>query len=331
MAEAAGEGATVRLTAKDPESAADALSDEYLRTTIKPAARQPFRFELTAFALPHLRFGEVSISVSSLRTEASPLYVLCVPTEGALIATADIGAGVVRGTERAIISPGARMDVKYLRDIGIRTVHFAPLVVQSELSALIGRSVEAPPRFDLPLRPGPGVRVVDRVMSLLHDELQAASPLVQEPALVNRVMQMLVSALLLSQPHSHARELADRRPGFEGPRAIRSLLGRMEAAPMDFVTVGDLAAAAGLSVRSLEEAFRRHVGVAPMTHLRQLRLRAAHTELLNAAPGETTVNTIARRWGFAHQGRFAALYRRQFGVSPLQDLRGRCAGDSAQR
>jgi transcriptional regulator GlxA family with amidase domain len=34
------------------------------------------------------------------------------------------------------------------------------------------------------------------------------------------------------------------------------------------------------------------------------------------------VGQIAARWGFAHPGRFAALYREAYGTSPSRTLRG---------
>ncbi|MFI7317108.1 helix-turn-helix domain-containing protein [Streptomyces venezuelae] len=33
-------------------------------------------------------------------------------------------------------------------------------------------------------------------------------------------------------------------------------------------------------------------------------------------PGQATVTDVAFRWGFTHPGRFAAAYRRQYGVPP---------------
>lgn len=320
VAEPADEAVRLALRATDPEAAAAALG-EYSQATVRAPARRPFELTLHAFALGTMRYGETSISVSSVRTEPCPIYLLTVPMRGSLVGATDNSRDVVRGTERALISPGARVDAQYLRDVVIRSLSFDTRVVRGELSALLGRSIEVPPLFDLALRPGPALRVVEHAVGLLHDELHATSPLLLDPTFATRMSQMIVSALLLSQPHSHSVEV-ERRSRFEGPRAIRSLLERMEAAPMDFVTVGDLAMAAGLSVRALEEAFRRHVGRPPMTHLRLLRLQAAHDELVHADAEHTTVTMVARRWGFAHFGRFAARYRERYGVTPQEDLKG---------
>jgi AraC-like DNA-binding protein len=87
------------------------------------------------------------------------------------------------------------------------------------------------------------------------------------------------------------------------------------------VTIGDLSVASGLSVRSVQESFRRVFDVSPLTYLRQVRLDRVRDELLVADPHAGAVGDIARRWGFAHLGRFSASYAERFGEYPKQTLR----------
>jgi AraC-like DNA-binding protein len=35
-----------------------------------------------------------------------------------------------------------------------------------------------------------------------------------------------------------------------------------------------------------------------------------------------SVADVARRWGFGHQGRFAAMHQAKYGQTPLMTLRG---------
>jgi transcriptional regulator GlxA family with amidase domain len=78
-----------------------------------------------------------------------------------------------------------------------------------------------------------------------------------------------------------------------------------------------------VSVRTLQELFRRHLDTTPTDHLRAIRLDRAHRELRAADPESTTVGAVAGRWGFTHTGRFAATYRTRYGASPSETLRGR--------
>ena len=82
------------------------------------------------------------------------------------------------------------------------------------------------------------------------------------------------------------------------------------------ITVDDVAEAAGLSVRGLQEAFRRHHGITPTTYLRRIRLLLAR-EQLESGDGRG-IGEIARASGFAHLGRFAGSYRDEFGVLPRE-------------
>jgi transcriptional regulator GlxA family with amidase domain len=58
-----------------------------------------------------------------------------------------------------------------------------------------------------------------------------------------------------------------------------------------------------------------------MACLREIRLRRAHEDLRAADPSATTVAAIARRWGFAHMGRFAREYQAAYGQTPSATLR----------
>lgn len=80
------------------------------------------------------------------------------------------------------------------------------------------------------------------------------------------------------------------------------------------VALADLAAAAGVSVRSLNQLCQRHHGVSPMDLLRNMRLDAAHAHL-QAHPGAGVADT-ALAFGFGHAGRFAAYYRARHGQPP---------------
>ena len=82
------------------------------------------------------------------------------------------------------------------------------------------------------------------------------------------------------------------------------------------ISVGDVADAAGLSVRGLQGAFQRHHGIPPLAYLRGIRLLLAREMLEERA--DLPVAEVAHQAGFTHLGRFAAAYRREFGELPRQ-------------
>jgi AraC-like DNA-binding protein len=87
------------------------------------------------------------------------------------------------------------------------------------------------------------------------------------------------------------------------------------------LSVSDIARAADLSVRALQESFQRTLDRTPMNYLREVRLRHVRADLLAAEPGTASVAEIASRWGFSHMGRFSGEYLNRFGEYPRQTLR----------
>jgi transcriptional regulator GlxA family with amidase domain len=86
------------------------------------------------------------------------------------------------------------------------------------------------------------------------------------------------------------------------------------------VRIADVSRAAGVSERTLRNAFHREHGLSPKQFDLRERLRGARRALCQLAPPRT-VTTIATEFGFFELGRFSKFYRRAFGESPSQTLR----------
>ena len=119
---------------------------------------------------------------------------------------------------------------------------------------------------------------------------------------------------------------AARVPSF-GTRelALRRARPFIEANGDRPITVPELCRATRLSRRTLEYAFREHLGLSPRAYLAALRLDGVRRELV-PADAPVRVSDVANRWGFWHLGQFAADYRKQFGELPSKTLRRRGAG-----
>jgi AraC-like DNA-binding protein len=102
---------------------------------------------------------------------------------------------------------------------------------------------------------------------------------------------------------------------------LRAAVDYIHAHAHQPLTVGDIAAAAGLSIRGLQEAFQRIFDQSPLTYVREVRLTRVHHELLALNPGTGRISDVARSWGFGHMGRFSGAYVQRFGEYPRQTLR----------
>ena len=111
---------------------------------------------------------------------------------------------------------------------------------------------------------------------------------------------------------------------------LRRALAELRAHLADPVSIPEVAEACGVSVRGLQLVFQRQLGESPLMHLRNLRLEAARTALLEGAATGTTVADVARRFGYSNAGRFSTHYRDAFGESPSASIgRIRSAPDGA--
>ncbi|MFH0517210.1 helix-turn-helix transcriptional regulator [Streptomyces sp. M41] len=157
----------------------------------------------------------------------------------------------------------------------------------------------------------------------LRDHVLAEPAVRERPLIASTSSQMLAAAVLAAFPNTAdtddtAQDRTDARPS-----TLRRAVAYIDDHADQPLTVADIAAAAHVTVRALQYAFRRHLDTTPLAYLRRARLAHAHRDLQAARPtGEETVGDIAARWGFAHPGRFASLYRDAYGISPSSTLHG---------
>ncbi|WP_165547185.1 AraC family transcriptional regulator [Kribbella sindirgiensis] len=158
------------------------------------------------------------------------------------------------------------------------------------------------------------------VVKLVCRQVDSGHDLLTHPLAVRNLEELLTSSFLLGSTHSWTEQL--HAPAHSAaPRCLRIALEFLHAHPADPITVEDVASAAGVGVRALQEAFRRHLDTTPTAYLRSLRLERARKDLEAGRPASTSVTDIALRWGFVHLSRFAADYRKAFGESPRETLR----------
>jgi transcriptional regulator GlxA family with amidase domain len=83
----------------------------------------------------------------------------------------------------------------------------------------------------------------------------------------------------------------------------------------------EIAAAVGLSERTLRNYCEAFLGMSPGHYARLRRLNLVRAALRRADPATTSVGVIARQWGFSELGRFAVAYRTIFEETPSTTLK----------
>jgi AraC-like DNA-binding protein len=88
----------------------------------------------------------------------------------------------------------------------------------------------------------------------------------------------------------------------------------------DGVRIAEVSRAAGVSERTLRNAFQREHGISPKQFDLRERLRAARIALCDVEPMRT-VTEVATEFGFFELGRFSRIYRHAFGELPSETIK----------
>ncbi|MBF4609583.1 helix-turn-helix transcriptional regulator [Curtobacterium sp. VKM Ac-1393] len=132
------------------------------------------------------------------------------------------------------------------------------------------------------------------------------------------------------QDHENIVGPGEPDDGAAVPASLARAVAFIDTHPAASLSTASIASVAGVSSHMLENQFRTHFGVSPLQYLRQLRLEGVRTEL-HASDTATPLTEIARRWGFAHFGRFTDTYTTHFGQHPEAAARAHDSLNDASR
>ena len=104
-------------------------------------------------------------------------------------------------------------------------------------------------------------------------------------------------------------------------KIVRAAMASVDRRESEYLSVTDLANAAGVSERTLRKAFLSCFGIAPIKFLKCRTLNQVRQALQNSDSSLTTVTQVATGYGISELGRFAADYRLLFDEFPSETLR----------
>ena len=158
--------------------------------------------------------------------------------------------------------------------------------------------------------------VIDYLRTVLYADHLRASPLI-----ASTVATHLAAVVVNTFPTNAVLEPSVAERTSATPTLLRRAAAYIDANAHIDIALSDIATAVHATPRALQYAFRRHLDMSPIEYLRRVRLDHAHRQLLRADPETSSVQSIATEWGFAHTGRFSAIYRRTYGRNPSETLK----------
>jgi AraC-like DNA-binding protein len=204
--------------------------------------------------------------------------------------------------DRAFVQKSVRLDMDRL---------------EQQCARWLGRPLDQPLRFALHPFSDELEPLWRRTLSYLWSSEEGGLPL--SAAAKAAFDEYLLTLLLHHHPHNYSDEMAEAGTT-PVPGVVRGAERFMTDNANAPITVSDVAAHLGVSLRSLQAGFRQWRNTTPGAYLRKVRLQLVRDELL-CSGAQANVTTIAMRYGFAHLGRFSAQYRSIFGEAPSATLR----------
>lgn len=247
----------------------------------------------------------------------SRLFLMMGCESGAAATTQERRPAEWRKGQTMPFSAGFETQLWFDRAFVQRSVRLDTDKLEAQCARWLGRPLDEPLRFALRPFSDELEQLWRRTLSYLWSSEDGGLPLTG--AAKASFDEYLLTLLLHHHPHNYSEEMADK-DGALVPGVVRRAERYMADNADTPISVSDVAAHLGLSLRSLQAGFRQWRNTTPGAHLRQVRLKLVRDELLRSSP-DANVTAIAMRHGFVHLGRFSAQYRAAFGEPPSATLR----------
>ena len=268
--------------------------------------------------LGYLDFGTTfSLDVEEL-TES---LLVILPTDGTCRVN-NVGNTTTATPVNAVVpEPSSPMTLHGNAQTALVFIRIETQALETHLSRLLGHGLDKPLVFDLSFDlSSPTASRWNFAVQMLHAELFDKGSLLHQGVGIGPLEDFVMSALFYTHGSTYSDQLTE--PARHQRRSVRSSQDYIERNLQRPITVSDVAGAAEVSVRSLQNFCREDLGQTPTAYIRNLRLERARADLTDATRGSgVSVTEVATKWGFNHQGRFATGYRARFGETPSQTLR----------
>jgi AraC-like DNA-binding protein len=276
-------------------------------------------------SLHHASLNSVSLSIIQYDTdvtatvdELTGVYVF-MPLQGQLELVCDGLHYQCEPGSGLVINAGSSI-VKTMRG-GFRqlVIKFNPEAIHRYLISLHRFAVEQDIAFQPHLEQQGRTRSWWRSVKHVMDELADIDPSCPQQMMTEVFEQLLTQSLVCSQPHNYSEALYSPKERNLVPWYVKKAEDFIEVNAANSLTMADVAEAAGVSERSLQNAFKKSKGLSPMQYLRDVRLEMANKALLTAAPDDS-VTPVAISCGFRQLSRFAQQYKTRYGELPSETL-----------
>ena len=307
---------------RSPDDAREAIGRIFCPHFLNPIGRNTEAFHArhhTALQVDYsVNFVAYGSAVEIDPGELSRFFLLQLPLKGnAKVRCGTLAADVQAGTRGSILSPTLGTRMTWNEGCEKLIVLIRREAVEAQFESLTHRRMRA-----IEFETGVELTGVVGRAILQHAQLMldAAETSDGVPDAYRTLLRDGLTTLLLSRLASSVTSAFSQPAPAADPIAVRRAQDFMAANAERAISMAEIAAVSGVSLRSLQDAYRKARGVTLGDGLLLLRLERFRQSLLSV----DTLGSVADAAfaaGFGHLGRAAAAYRAHYGEAPSETLR----------
>jgi AraC-like DNA-binding protein len=130
-----------------------------------------------------------------------------------------------------------------------------------------------------------------------------------------QIVREIIYRVLREETDGALRAFANRDGHF---MRIARVLKEVHADPARPITVQSMSRRAGMSIAAFHHNFKRVAGSSPLQYVKRIRLDRAKRLMMHDG---YNASTAARAVGYESASQFSREFKRQFGVTPMEDVR----------
>ena len=223
----------------------------------------------------------------------------------------------------AVLSPSQYVRMDWTHDSKMTIFSVAREAIERTLMEIFENHLSRPVTFAPVMQVGSAhASSFWRLLQFLQNEMQQTGLALHAPQAELHLEKCLIHSLLFTQEHNYSDAL---RRGLSAavPKHVKRAEEYFHCNIHKKLTIDELAAAAGVSGRTLFVAFKKFRGASPVKYLGDIRMEKFREGLLAARSAQNTVKDVASNFGYTQLGRLSVEYKRKFGESPSETLRSR--------
>lgn len=286
------------------------------------------RSQRLAARMDHLRLARMSINRlsygASVAISSEPMdhfVMVFMPLAGVIDLRCGHQQVECTPLQPAVVGATQPLHMHWRADCDVLILRLERSALEEACAEQLGHALSRPLEFELAMDTrGAGFAGWQSLVGFLAGSASFTSLASARDGMATHLERLAASTLLQSHRHNYSDALARPGSGDAAPAFVRRAEDLMARQLDQALSVEDLAAQVGVSVRTLYAAFRQHRNASPMAAHKALRLDRVRAELQDAARQgrRAVVADAAAAHGFTHMGHFSQSYLERFGELPSQ-------------